>query len=133
MSDVTRWARVHGAPVGSLSAGGCLFCGTMYGGAKIAGVCPPTICRYCKRRQCLYNGLGNGTCSLCLVGLLDGYKKQTCGYARCTQDAVAIAPRVSRACVAHMKQDKTHIKFEESWREVTEVGHYSLSALNPDN
>lgn len=79
----------------------CLLCGVGYGERRADHACPTSCCLACGTIQCLHNGLARGQCSLCLVGLLDGYSTHRCGYAGCKAQAVAAAPRVRYACHEH--------------------------------
>lgn len=83
----------------------CQLCGTMYGltTRELYNVCDATVCLNCGTRQCMSNGLGNGSCSICLTGLLLGWSgcDKTCGRVNCDQRAVARAPRIGYGCRAH--------------------------------
>ena len=82
----------------------CHLCGVSYGERRRDGACPVTECLACETPQCLYNGLGRRQCSLCLYGLLGGYRTQDCGYAGCRNRAIMAAPRVWYACRDHAKK-----------------------------
>lgn len=54
--------------------------------------CRPTTCLWCGSRQCMSNGLGNGTCSICFHGLLPGWsgtEGKICSFKNCNQPAIA--------------------------------------------
>lgn len=60
--------------------GQCRYCGTAWGGrVDETGrhACEATTCRLCGVRTCMGYGLGNGTCPVCLVGLLDGWSSSS--------------------------------------------------------
>lgn len=92
---VRRDARIY-------QASHCGYCGISYGTKSPHG-CPPSTCLACGSTQCLYNGMGHGSCSICIVGMLPGWSgiPGKCGYKGCTNDAAAFAKRVGRACTAH--------------------------------
>lgn len=79
----------------------CRLCGVGYGERRPDHACPVSICQACGTPQCLYNGLGRGQCSICFVGLLDGYSARRCGYAGCKDRAITAMPRVGYACRMH--------------------------------
>ena len=82
----------------------CILCGTGYGGPR-GQKCRVTTCLACSTPQCMVNGLGRGSCGICLVGFLPGWAgmtSQVCGYKGCGQQAVAYAPRVKRVCKGHL-------------------------------
>jgi hypothetical protein len=83
----------------------CLLCGDYY------GICsgehrahPPTVCLACGTAQCWTQGLSRGTCGVCYVGLLPRFSgsDRPCGYVRCANRAVAVAPRVKNVCREHL-------------------------------
>lgn len=69
----------------------CRLCGTAYGVVKPEVECKASICKLCGTKQCLVNGLGHGTCSVCLYGLLPGWSgnETKCRYKGCNKEAVA--------------------------------------------
>lgn len=78
----------------------CRYCGS-YGPD---GDHARAVCRGCDMPQCLYPH----ECRLCYVGHLDGVSygayiddSKYCGY-KCTNEAVAKAPRVKRVCKEHL-------------------------------
>lgn len=82
-------------------AGGCAACGWF--GALGGPYHSTSECLACGTVQC--EGL-RSTCSVCLVGLFKRMTVVPCGYARCTNPAVAEAPRVKRVCHGHMYRAK---------------------------
>lgn len=92
---MTRWVRKE-----VLRYGGCPHCGSLrYGGSA----CPTTTCKACGTVQCMSNGGARGTCSICLLGILDGWSghDRACGYKGCSERAVAEAPRIHNVCSQH--------------------------------
>lgn len=106
----------------------CQLCGGCYGiCSNEPRVHKPATCKACGTPQCWTNGLSRGTCSVCLVGLLDSFSghNKKCGYKGCENEAVALAPRVGRACKDHLTRAtldtaiETAIRFrEEVWERV---------------
>ncbi|MEW1837505.1 hypothetical protein AB0392_06060 [Nonomuraea angiospora] len=78
----------------------CRYCGC--GGPD--GDHQRTVCRACDMPQCLYPS----KCRICLVGYIQGVSyglysnDRCCGYKKCTNEAVAEAPRVKRVCRDHL-------------------------------
>lgn len=79
----------------------CQLCGVHYGERRPDHACPVSLCLACETPQCLYSGLARGQCSLCFVGLLDGYTIPLCGYMGCRAKAIVTMPRVGYACLKH--------------------------------
>lgn len=50
----------------------CKLCGTSWGNYPNKQ-CPRTVCLLCGSEQCLVNGLGHGSCGICLHGILTGW------------------------------------------------------------
>jgi hypothetical protein len=105
----------------------CGLCGTGWGGGKASEgtACSVCVCAACGTPQCQVSGLARGTCSVCLVGFLDGWGryKSPCGYAKCKEPAIMEAPRVGQACRAHAEARGLMVKVrqrlaqrERSWR-----------------
>jgi hypothetical protein len=82
----------------------CRLCGSA--GGCSAPRCSRAVCLACGTPQCHSNGLGNGTCGVCYVGLLPGWSgsDRPCGYKGCGERAVARAPRVGLCCRQHMQR-----------------------------
>ena len=85
----------------------CLYCGANYGIVKgEPRACRTTTCLACGTKQCMVNGLGNGQCSVCYHGLLEGWAGSACGqacsYKGCKQHAVARGRGRKRVCLAHL-------------------------------
>lgn len=82
----------------------CRYCGAF------GQDCRPVECMACDSRQCLGNGSGRGTCSVCHYGWLPGWSHSvyvtTCGYKGCEGATVAYAPRVGRVCAEHLDRAK---------------------------
>lgn len=95
----------------------CKLCGSTYGyttatdslsqATRTLDVCDATRCLNCGTRQCMSNGLGSGSCSICLTGMLIGWSgdKRKCGHKTCPNRAVARAPRVGFACRVHVFEE----------------------------
>ena len=64
-----RWVRKN-RTIYELSR--CTLCGTFWGDYP-ERKCPRVVCPVCGSAQCWVNGLGHGTCGICLVGLLPGW------------------------------------------------------------
>jgi hypothetical protein len=112
-----RWVHggYHGPSLWSLEHG-CPCCGSMYGNGQKHIPCEPVACMLCGSVQCHGNGLGNGCCSVCLYGFLPGWSGTSgrqCGYAHCTEPAIAIVPGKKLACMAHAMR-KVGAKVQES-------------------
>ena len=93
----------------------CRLCGNYYGICQgEPAVHKPATCKACGTPQCWTNGMGRGTCSVWLVGLLDNFSghNKKCGYKGCLNDGVALAPRVGRACRKHLDKAKLTGKIE---------------------
>ena len=86
----------------------CTYCGTAWGGFPNRQ-CPLTTCRACGTTQCLGNGLANGTCAVCYIGLLPGWSSSSgwlCGYKGCGRDAVArVGGQAKFACAEHLARN----------------------------
>lgn len=89
----------------------CRICGTMYGLTTLErfNTCDATACLNCGTRQCMVNGLGNGSCGVCLTGLLIGWSgnDKTCGRVNCNKRAVARTPRIGFGCREHSMMEPT--------------------------
>jgi len=106
---MTRFVPLRPLP----SRDGCRYCGTMWGmqpdhTGHVA--CPPTTCLACGSRQCMGNGLGHGTCSICYIGLLPGWSgtDRPCSYKGCNEKAIALVGHGSHAyrCRTHLERGK---------------------------
>jgi hypothetical protein len=87
----------------------CLACGTYWGQPDHGDrACDVATCMLCQSPQCMGYGLGNGTCAICLYGLLPGWSgnDRKCGYAGCGNKAVARAPRIGYVCMEHTRRVK---------------------------
>lgn len=86
----------------------CLYCGAHCGICKgEARACRVTTCVACGSDQCMSNGLGNGQCSVCYVGLLPGWSRfeRPCRYSGCKAQAVAQDGKWS-VCAVHLEKRK---------------------------
>lgn len=90
---------------------GCCMCGTCWGAAigaaKQGAMCAPSTCMACGSRQCQGNGLSNGRCSVCYVGLLPGWSGNDgyCQYKGCSHKAVACDGKWY-VCAEHLERRK---------------------------
>ncbi len=89
----------------------CLYCGVNCGICQgEARACRVSTCLACGTEQCSSNGLGNGQCSVCYVGLLPGWSGsasgQACSYKGCTSFAVARGRGRKRICADHLLHQK---------------------------
>lgn len=69
----------------------CKLCGTAWGNYPNKQ-CPQTICLLCGSKQCLVNGLGRGSCGICLRGILTGWgigPNVKCNFRGCKNPPVA--------------------------------------------
>lgn len=100
MSPRPRWVRKNGASDYARSEG-CPCCGSMRG----RGPCEVSVCRACGSHVCHSYGGANGSCPVCLFGLILGWsgaETMPCGYKGCADKAVARAPRVGACCARHL-------------------------------
>lgn len=113
-----RWVRVNQARIFE-PAQQCRYCGTFWGGA---GDCKATVCMACGASQCMGNGLGNGQCSLCYVGLLPGWSGSdgTCTYKGCGSLAVARGRGRKKICAVHAAHQKIGQPNYDGWHQVLE-------------
>lgn len=75
-------------------------------------------CRACDSRQCAQPNASDRPCRVCGVGLLTGptlNNWETCGYARCVEEAVARAPRVRFCCAYHLDRASVRGRRGDSW------------------
>lgn len=75
-----------------------------------------SVCMLCGAVQDMMNGLGHGSCGLCLHGMLAGWSQTggTCSYAGCEQDAVAWGLRGKwKVCRAHAEGQGIGVKLDE--------------------
>lgn len=109
----------------------CRLCGFCHGVVRPEIEHRPATCLACGTRQCIGNGLGRGTCGICLVGFLEGWSGsqagQACSYKGCTEPAVACGGRgKARVCFKHIEQQRPGFLAEalaaraSNWVEVEE-------------
>ena len=117
-----RWVRKN-RTIYELSR--CTLCGTCWGYGP-ERKCARVVCPVCGSAQCWGNGLGHGTCGICLVGLLPGWagNDADCSRKQCQNQAVARVgnrryclehwhlPAKARAMVA-ARLEKRSIEWEE--------------------
>ena len=116
----------------------CKACGTAWGGYP-SKYCPRSTCLACSTPQCLGNGLGGGTCSICYRGLLPGWSgtDKPCGYKGCGERAVSEAPRVRYVCKSHLARvgldksiERALVERDKHWMAL-EVPDYAGERANP--
>jgi hypothetical protein len=89
----------------------CRLCGTCWGAAtgaaKQGAQCAPSTCMACGSTQCQSNGLGNGRCSICYIGILPNWSgwNQDCRYKGCGKQAIAV-DGAWPCCAEHIERRK---------------------------
>lgn len=85
----------------------CAYCATFAGKLNTyssdgSRYCDQTTCKACGITQCMSNGLGNGLCGYCYVGILPGWSRseRPCAYKGCKHNAVAVTRK--DACADHV-------------------------------
>lgn len=89
--------------------GACRYCSTFWGVEKDEEgqkACRATTCHACGSRVCMAEGLGNGQCPVCYVGLLANWSGSGgfCERARCDKPRIA-RERNRYVCRNHARTD----------------------------